>query len=708
LDIEQDNNGWIAAAFNPQSVVIIGASENPEKIGGRPIKYMLQHGFKGRIYAVNPVRSEVQGIKAWPDLKSLPEVPDVAVICIPGEAAVDAVRICAELGVKLGVIISSGFGETGEKGKAAQDRMLSAARTHGMRLIGPNTQGTVNFATGTIASFASLIGEVPPMDGPVAIVSQSGAMSILPYALLRSDGIGVRHAHATGNECDLSVADLAWAVAGDPGVKLILLYLESVPNPIALIHAARRAAQFGIPILALKAGVSSLGQVAASSHTGAIATEDKVLDAFMRQNGIVRVPDARTLVRSVGLWLKAIDSAPQNSATGLKVVVISNSGACCVMAADAAARHGLDMQPFSLETRAELDAILPNFANSINPVDLTAALLSNSSLLGEVLQVISKREIADAYFISLPMSGKGYDIPRFAQDTKLFGNVTGKPIVLACPLESTREVFRKAGVVSFEHDEDAMAAIGELLHGQCIRAQADRLVALNPEKCPNIELASRKGFLSEYESLAIVRELGISVVSHALCKTEAELLIALETISAPWVIKACSATIPHKTEYGLVRIGLRTSNETLQAFREFQIECAKLSKPLDGIIVASMIKSSRELMLGARWDDRFGAVIIAGDGGKYAEAMPDVATVIYPFDETHLINQLLRLRMAPLWDGIRGEQGLPIEAISRAAVTLGAWVHKQGGRVLSLDINPLMTGPGNILTAVDALIELAP
>ena len=221
MDIEQDNNGWIAAAFNPQSVVIIGASENPEKIGGRPIKYMLQHGFKGRIYAVNPVRSEVQGIKAWPDLKSLPEVPDVAVICIPGEAAVDAVKICAELGVKLGVIISSGFGETGEKGKAAQDCMLSAARTHGMRLIGPNTQGTVNFATGTIASFASLIGEVPPMDGPVAIVSQSGAMSILPYALLRSDGIGVRHAHATGNECDLSVADLAWAVAGDPGVKLI-------------------------------------------------------------------------------------------------------------------------------------------------------------------------------------------------------------------------------------------------------------------------------------------------------------------------------------------------------------------------------------------------------------------------------------------------------------------------------------------------------
>ena len=708
MEIEEEKNDWIAAAFDPQCVVIIGASENPEKIGGRPIKYMLQHGFKGRIYAINPMRNEVQGLKAWPDLKSLPEVPDVAIICIPGEAAIDAVRICAELGVKLGVIISSGFGETGEEGKVAQDRMLSAAKENGMRLIGPNTQGTVNFATGTIASFASLIGEVPPMDGPVAIVSQSGAMSILPYALLRSEDLGVRHAHATGNECDLSVADLAWAVAGDPGVKLILLYLESIPNPSALIHAARRAAQFGIPILALKAGVSSLGQIAASSHTGAIATEDKVIDAFMRQNGIVRVPDARTLVRSVGLWLKAIDSSPQNLVPGLKVVVISNSGACCVMAADAAARYGLDMQPFSQETRAELDAILPNFANSINPVDLTAALLSNSGLLSEVLQVISKRELADAYFISLPMSGKGYDIPRFAQDTNLFSKTTGKPIVLACPLESTREIFRKAGVVTFEHDEDAMAAIGELLHGQCIRAEALRLATLHPAKSPNIDLASRKGFLSEYESLAIVSELGISVVSHALCKTEAELLIALKDISAPWVIKACSANIPHKTEYGLVRIGLRTVDEALKAFREFHIECIKLSKPLDGIIVASMLKSTRELMLGARWDDRFGAVVIAGDGGKYAEAMPDVATVIYSFDETYLVDQLSQLRMAPLWDGVRGEQGLPLEAIARAAVTLGAWVHEQEGRVLSLDINPLMAGPGDILTAVDALIELAP
>lgn len=695
-----DQPAWVHAAFEPASVAVIGASDNPEKIGGRPIKYMLQHGYAGRIFPVNPQRIEVQGLPCWPDVAALPQAPELAVIAVPGAAAVEAVEACARRGVKLGVVISSGFAETGAEGRAAQERMLACARAAGMRLVGPNTQGTVNFATGAIASFATLIGEVPPAPGPVCIVSQSGAMSVVPYAFLRAEGIGVRHAHATGNECDLTVADFAWAAAGDPEVKLILLYLESVPDPAALARAARRAAERGIPVLALKAGVSSRGQAAASSHTGAIATEDRLLDAFLRQNGILRLPDMRSLVRSARLWL---DGARP---TGRRVAAISNSGACCVMAADAAERHGLDMQPFDAPVQQALAAVLPAFASGANPVDLTAALLGNSGLFGQVLPLLARSDAADAYFISLPMSGKGYDVPRFAADAREFARATGKPVVVASPLATTRQAF-EAAVPTFAHDEDAMATLGEVARGEALRAEALRLAALALPATRPLDLPETGGFLSEADSLEVARGLGIDVVQHRLCRSSRDLHDALRSVPGPWALKICSAAIPHKTELGLVRLGVTSEAEALDAFETLLAQCRAQGKQADGVIVAAMCRGRRELVLGARWDERFGAVVMAGDGGKYVEAMPDVAMAVYPFDAAHMVQQLQSLRMAPLWAGVRGEPPLPLHALAEAGVALGAWLHAQRGRVSSMDINPLMAAGEGRLVALDALVELA-
>lgn len=700
MSLEQP--AWVQAAFAPRSVAVIGASDNPEKIGGRPIKYMQRHGFTGAIWPVNPQRQDVQGLPCFPDVASLPAAPDLAVIAVPGLAAVEAVEACGRRGAKLGVVISSGFAETGAEGRSAQDRMLAAARAHGMRLVGPNTQGTVNFATGAIASFATLIGEVPPAPGPVAIVSQSGAMSVVPYAFLRAEGIGVRHAHATGNECDLTVADFAWAVAGDPEVKLILLYLESLPDPAALARAARRAAERGVTMLALKAGVSTRGQAAASSHTGAVATEDKVLDAFLRQHGILRVPDMRALVRSAALWLQGALPA------GPRVAAISNSGACCVMAADAAERHGLDMQPFPQAVQRALAAVLPAFASGANPVDLTAALLGNSGLFGQVLPVIAAADAADAYFISLPMSGKGYDVPRFAADARAFAGQTGRPVVVASPLAATRAAFIEAGVPCFAHDEDAMAALGELARGQAVRAESLRLSTLAPPAATAMALPARAGFLSEYDSLAIAASLGVETVAHRLCRNASELRAALREVPGPWALKICSAEIPHKTELDLVRLGVAREQEAVDVFETLLARCRALGKTADGVIVAAMCKGRRELVLGARWDERFGAVVMAGDGGKYVEAMPDVATAVYPFDARHLRGLLEQLRMAPLWNGVRGEPPLPLQALAEAGAALGAWLHAQGGRVASIDLNPLMATGAGKLVALDALVELAP
>ncbi|MGE4338880.1 MAG: acetate--CoA ligase family protein [Pigmentiphaga sp.] len=700
---------WIAAAHAPRSIAIVGASENPEKIGGRPIKYMRQQGYEGMLYPVNPGRAEVQGLPAYPSVLDLPETPDMVIVCVPGQLALDAIRDSASRRVPLGVIIASGFAETGEAGSELQRQMLMLARDAGMRLVGPNTQGIVNFGAHVIASFATVIGEISPMDGPVAVISQSGAMSMVPYVFLRESGIGIRYAHATGNECDLTVADFALAAAHDPAIRILLLYLESLPDPATLAEAAAVAAARGMPIVVLKTGVSVRGRAAASSHTGAVATHDKVVDAFFRQHGILRVDSMQHLVRSVPLLLQ------HHHVRGGRLVAVSNSGASCVMAADAAERHGLQMEAFSDETRRSVEAILPAFASGANPVDLTAALLSNSGLLSQVLPTLAEHDAGDLFFVSLPMSGKGYDVPRFAQDMARFAVSTGRPVAVASPLVSTRRTFEHVGTVTFAHDEEAIAALGDVFRHHQLRDEAERLRGHAPDLCMapaslSLSAAERSdtGFLSEADSLAVLREMGVPVVDHVLCRNGQELAEALTRLPAPWVLKACSNALPHKSEHQLVLLNVADVRQAERGYRQLVATLRCMGVSMEGILVAPMVRSRRELIVGARWDTSFGAVVMMGDGGKYVEAMPDVVTLLYPFDVQHALQQLQRLRIAPLFEGVRGDPPLPALELAEVAVRLGAWVWRHQAAVRSIDINPLMVTALGGLVAVDALVELAP
>ena len=384
--------------FDPGSIAIFGASDNPNKIGGRPVDYLRRFGFRGRIFPINPNRTEIQGLPCFKSLEAVPEPPDVAVIAVPGAFAVAAVEECAAAGVKIAIMMASGFGET-EGGKQQEREMAARARSHGLRLIGPNSQGLANFATGAVASFSSMYTEVPPKDGPVAIVSQSGAMSVVPYGLLRAQGIGIRHSHATGNDCDVTASELAIAVAGDPDIRLLLLYLESITDPHHLAEAARVANARNLPIIVLKPGRTAAGQAAARSHTGALANEDRVVDAFMRQHGIRRVRDTAEMVDAAALYLKGW------TPKGRRLVVISNSGATCVMAADAAVDAGMTMAVLADDTRAGLQSVLPSFATTANPIDLTAALMTNSALFSKILPILARDQAADAFMIGIPVAG---------------------------------------------------------------------------------------------------------------------------------------------------------------------------------------------------------------------------------------------------------------------------------------------------------------
>ena len=686
-------NEGLRAALDPRSIAVIGASDHPDKIGGRPLFYLARHGYRGKVYAINPKRAETQGFPTVPSLDDLPEVPEAAIVVVPGDAAIAAVEHCARIGVKVCVTMTSGFGETGTAaGKAAEARMVAAARAGGMRMIGPNSQGLANFGNGAILSFSSMFIESPPMDGPVGVVSQSGAMSVVPYGMLRARGIGVRYANATGNDADVSVAEVAAAVAEDPEIRLLLLYLESIADPAALAEAARIARDRGLPIVALKSGRTAAGQQAAQSHTGALANEDRVVDEFFRQHGIWRAADLRELVHCAELYLKGWKPS------GRRLVAISNSGAVCVLAADAATRMGMPMALLAAETRAAMAAALPSFATSTNPIDLTAALLTNSRLFGDILPILARDPAADAFLIGLPVAGAAYDVDAFARDTAAFAATTGKPTVAAIPQPQVAAPFRAAGIPVFETESEAVAALAQLAaHHERIRSARGG----TPGQ-PTGTTGNRA--MNEADSLAVAAGAGVPVVPHRLCRTADAAVSALAALGTPVAVKGCSKDVPHKSELGLVRLNVSGEAAVRAAFEELRHGLESRGLAFEGVIVAAMTSGRRELMIGAHVDPMFGPVVVFGDGGKYVEALPDAAMLLPPFTRADVLDALGTLRVAPLLAGVRGEAPMDRIAFADAVVAVGELMRRNDPPLASLDLNPVVIGSdGAGCIALDAV-----
>jgi acyl-CoA synthetase (NDP forming) len=692
-----DPRDALRLALAPRSIAIIGASDQVNKIGGRPLAYLQRFGFRGVVYPINPMRTEVQGLKCFPSLQALPEVPDIAVVAVPGELAVTAVDECAEAGVALCILMSSGFGDKDAEGKLVEQAMAARARARGMRIVGPNTQGMANFGNGTVPSFSTMFTEVQPLDGPVGIISQSGAMSVIPYGLLRARGVGVRHSHATGNDCDVTVCELATVVAEDPGLKLLLLYLEGIPDPWNLAEAARVARARNLPIVALKSGRSAAGQQAAQSHTGALASEDRAIDAFLADHGIWRAQNVVDLVDTAQLYLKGWKPR------GRRLVAISNSGAICVLTADAASAAKMPLEPLSAETQAELKTILPGFATTTNPVDITAALLTNSRLFGGILPPIAKDPAADAFFVGIAVAGAGYDVDAFASDTARFAAETGKPLVVAAPQQSVADKFKALGLAVYPTEDEAVRSLGQFIsHTELVQAAEARHAPI-PKKPRTV---GESVMLDEAASLALLAKRGVAVARHSLCTSEAEARAAFKALGgAPVVVKGCTADASHKTELGLVRVGVADAAGASAAYSEMTGAAKVAGITLSGVIVAELARGRRELMIGARLDPVLGPVVLVGDGGKYVEAMPDLQVLLAPFDAAHVERALRRLRIAPLLDGVRGEPGLDVTAFCKSAVAVAALMCDDAAGITQLDINPVIVGArGEGCVAVDAVV----
>jgi acyl-CoA synthetase (NDP forming) len=423
-----------------------------------------------------------------------------------------------------------------------------------------------------------------------------------------------------------------------------------------------------------------------------------VVDAFFEHHGIWRAPDMRGLVEATELYLKGWKPK------GRRLVAISNSGAVCVLTADAATAVGMPMAKLAPETDKKLKGILPSFATTTNPIDLTAALLSNSRLFGDILPVIAEDPAADAFLIGVPVAGPGYDVEAFARDSAAFGRQTGKPLVIAATQRSFADQFASEGLSVFPTETEAVSALHQFLAHRELMARTLARKATRVTAGPPV-LSAATTMLNEADSLALLAARGIPVVPHRLCRSRAEAMAAFEAIGGPVVVKGCSADIAHKSELGLVKLGVGTREEAGEVWAQMEAIIRKHGARFDGVIIAAMAGGRREIMVGAHRDPVFGPVVAVGDGGKYVEIFRDTALLLPPFSKDDAREALGRLRIAPLFAGVRGESPMDVDALCDAVIGIGALMLDPAAKVMSLDLNPvLLDTAGKGCVVVDAVV----
>jgi acyl-CoA synthetase (NDP forming) len=406
----------------------------------------------------------------------------------------------------------------------------------------------------------------------------------------------------------------------------------------------------------------------------------------------------RGLVEATELYLKGWKPK------GRRLVAISNSGAVCVLTADAATAVGMPMAKLAPETDSKLKGILPSFATTTNPIDLTAAPLSNGRLFGDILPVIAEDPAADAFLIGIPVAGPGYDVEAFARDSAVFGRQTEKPLVIAATQRSVADQFASEGLSVFPTETEAVAALHQFLAHRELMARTLARKATRAAAGPPI-LSAETTMLNEADSLALLAARGIPVVPHRLCRSRAEAVAAFESIGGPVVVKGCSVDIAHKSELGLVQLGVRTEEEAGEVWARMEDIIRKHGARFDGVIIAALAGGRREIMIGAHRDPVFGPVVAVGDGGKYVEIFRDTTLLLPPFSKADAMDALGNLRIAPLFAGVRGEPPMDVDALCDAVVGIGELMLDPAAGVMSLDLNPvLLDTAGRGCVVVDAVV----
>ena len=686
--------------LNPKAVAVIGASEDPSRIGGKPIAYMLKQGYGGQILPVNPKRESVQGIKAYPSIEALPQTPDVAIVAVPAAAVLQTITDLAQKGTAAAILFSAGFAEIGAAGAALQDELVAIAQAHGMRLIGPNSLGMVNPRIHFYGSFATGLELGFPEPGHVGIVSQSGAYGAHLMTAAVASGIGLSMMVMTGNEADLTLGDVVNMLVDDPNTKVIALYSEGIRQPATLVSALERAREHKKPVVIMKVGQSALGQAAALSHTASVAGNDRVFDAVMTELGVIRVQTTEQMLDIARLATRGI--FPENNTLGVFTV----SGGAGVIISDAAATHGLAMPAMPQPAQERLRELLP-FCTPTNPVDTTAQVLNDMSLLTtftESLVVDGGYQSILGFVTYTATAATSGERVREALKTVAQSHPDRLYVLNAMGDTDKLKRYEENGFTIFEDPSRAVAAISAMgRYGQAF-AQKPKQAA---PTVPPVDLPTDTP--SEAQAKALLSQAGIAVVPETVCTNVDAAVAAAAALNEPVVMKIVSPDILHKTEIGGVLLNVDGEKAVREGFERL-IGRAKEYAPqarIDGVLVAKQITGGVQCLLGVQQDPVFGPMAVFGLGGIFVEVLDDVVLHRCPFGEDVAMQMIQGIRAAPLLFGTRGQPKADVQALATMLARLSAFAVAAGPRLQSIDLNPVFAMPeGQGAFAADAVITL--
>lgn len=701
--------------LEPAKVAVVGASRDPNSIGHRIVKALAAARFRGEIYPINPKASVVEELTCYPTILDAPGLIDLAVIAVPRAAVIDAVDECAKAHVKSLVVITAGFAEAGDEGRALQARLVEKVRAYGMRMVGPNCMGVLN-ANPDVSLNASFSPIVPP-GGHVGLSSQSGALGMAILDLARERGVGLSTFVSVGNKADVSSNDLLQYWESDPRTSVILLYLESFGNPRRFARLARRIGRVK-PIVCVKAGRTRAGSRAAGSHTAALAASDTAVDALFHQSGVIR---AETIDDMFDI---AACLAGQPLPRGRRVAIVTNAGGPGILAVDACESSGLEVVPFSTAVREGLAAFLPAEASIGNPVDMIAS--AGTEEYRRTIEIALGADEIDALIvIYTPVDRTSVDATlRAIRDgiaAARQAGATEKPVlacVMAEPGHPAQLIVDEERVPAYTFPENAARALSKvadyadwcrkapgLLWGfDDVRIDAARAV------CKAALDLRGATWLTAEETREVLEAFRLPVAASAIAHNAEEAAALSQVIGFPVAAKLAARGVSHKTDIGAVRLSLSNGPAVRRAFTDIMTRARKVAADadIDGVLVQAMIAGGVETMIGISDDPMFGPLVAFGLGGVNVEILRDVHFRVAPLTDTDADELLHGIRGLPLLQGYRGHPPADLDAlremllrVSRLAVDVPA--------IAELDLNPVIAlAPGQGCRVVDARIRVRP
>ena len=690
----------VGGFLRPRTVAVVGASRHRGTIGGEIMHNLLAYGFTGAVLPVNPAAPAVQGVVAYPTVEEAPGPIDLAVIVVPAALVQEVAAQCAKKGIRRLVVISAGFAETGEEGARRQEALMQLCRAHDMRVIGPNCMGIVNTdeAVRLDATFAPTV----PLRGPLAFMSQSGALGLAIMDHASRLGLGLSSFVSVGNKADLSGNDLIRYWADDPSVGVILLYLESFGNPRKFSRLARRVARTK-PIVAVKSARSPVGARAAGSHTGAlVAASDSTVDALFRHTGVIRTDTLEEMFDVASLL------AHQPVPRGKRVAILSNAGGPGILCADAASAEGLQIIALSEDTRAELRRVLMSGASVENPVDLIASATPDQ--FREAIAAVGRDPVVDALIVIYvpPLVSGADDVARailegartLAEKKPLltvFMQSRGLPEALtSADLRVPSYAFPESAAIALAR----VATYGEwLARPETTPARFDELRRDEAAALVAQALGRGEEWMRPEDVWAVLECYGVPLVEQRACGTVEEVARAAGELGGRVALKAHGQGLTHKTEVGAVALDVG-AQEAEGAAREMAERLRAAGREAASFTVQRMAPKGVEMIVGAVHDPQFGPVVACGPGGTLVELLGDVSVRIAPLAAEDARGMLADLKTYPVLTGYRGAPPKDVEALVEVILRVGVLVNDLP-QIVELDLNPVLVHEKG-LTVVDA------